>query len=81
MLRLSALHCNSAYENSETDFEVVGNAKKWISSFLSCRAQCVLINQESFKSFDIDCGVLQGCCMGPILFNMYVAGIFNVVKN
>ena len=73
MLRLSALHCNSAYEISETDFEVVGNAKKWISSFLSCRAQCVLI--------DIDCGVLQGCCMGPILFNMYVTGIFNVVKN
>ena len=81
MLRLSALHCNSAYEIFEIDFEVVGNAKKWNSSFLSCRARCVLVNQNSFKSFDIDCGVLQGSYIGTILSIMYVAGIFNVVKN
>ena len=65
----------------ETDIGVVGNAKKWISSFLSCHSQRVLINQNSSKSFDIDCGVPQGSCLGPILFNMYVSRIFNVVEN
>ena len=42
----------------QTDFGIVGNAKKWTLSFLSCRTQRVLINQNSSKSFDIDCGVV-----------------------
>lgn len=67
-------------ETFETDFGVVSNAKKWISSILSCRTQRVLMNQNSSKSFDINCGVLQGSCLGAILFIMYASGIFNVVK-
>ena len=55
----------------ETDFGVVGNAKKWTSSFLSCRTQSVLINQNSSKSFDIDCGVPQRGRRGPILIITY----------
>ena len=77
----TALHCNNAQEILETDIGVVGNAKKWISSFLSCHSQRVLINQNSSKSFDIDCGLPQGSCLGPILFVMYVSRIFNVVEN
>ena len=65
----------------ETDIRVVGNAKKWISSFLSCHSQRVLINQNSSKSSDIDCGVRQGSCLGPILFVMYASRNFNVVEN
>ena len=40
----------------ETDFGVVGNEKTL--SFLPCRTQRVLMNQNSSKSFDIDCGVV-----------------------
>ena len=80
VLRLSALHCNAGFEILETDFAVGANAKKGISSFLSRRTLWVLINQNSFKSFYIDCGVPQGSYMGPILFIMYVSGIFKVLK-
>ena len=36
--------------------------------------QCVFINQNSSKSFNIDCGVPQGSYsgLGPILFIMYL---------
>ena len=71
----AALHCNSAQEILETDIGVVGNTKKWISSFLPCHSQRVLINQNYSKSFS------QGSCLGPILFVMYVSQIFNVVEN
>ena len=48
---------------------------------LSCHSQRVLINQNSSKSFDIDCSLPQGSCLGPILFVTYVSRIFSVVEN
>ena len=61
----------TSLEILETDFGVVGNAKKWTSSFLPCRTQRVLINQNSSKSLDIDCGVPQRSRRGPILIITY----------
>ena len=50
-----AIDHKTLLEISKTDFRVVSNAKKWISSFFSCRTQCVFVNENCSKSFDIDC--------------------------
>ena len=67
-------------EISKEEFGVIGNAKSWISFFLSSRTQRVIIEHKCSKNFQLDCGVPQGSCLGPILFILYASGIFNIVK-
>lgn len=64
----------------ESDFGVVGNALKWIKSFLSGRKQRVHINQAFSTSFAVNCGVPQGSCLGPVLFLLYLSQLFQVVN-
>ena len=72
LLNLSATFDTLDHKTFLEILEIAGNAKKWISFFLSCRTQHILINQNFTKSFDIDCcGVPQGSCLGPILFIIY----------
>ena len=48
----------------QSDFGVVGNALKWIESFLSGRKQCLhRINQEYSNDSAVICGVPQGSCL------------------
>ncbi|KAK3699222.1 hypothetical protein QZH41_002092 [Actinostola sp. cb2023] len=64
----------------QSDFGVIGDALKWMKSFLSGRKQHVVINDQSSKAFNMDCGVPQGSCLGPVLFLLYAARLFEVVK-
>ena len=64
----------------EEEFGVIGNAKSWISSFLSSRTQRVIIEHKCSKNIQLDCGVPQGSCLGSVLFILYASGIFNIVK-
>ena len=67
-LRLSALHGNNACTRNLGDrLRGCWQRKEWILSFLSLHTQRVLIHQNSFKIFDIDCCVPQGSCLGQIL--------------
>ena len=63
-----------------SDFGIVGDALKWIESYLAERSQRVIINQESSKPFNIDYGVPQGSCLGPVLFLLYASQIFQIVS-
>ena len=64
----------------ETDFGVVGDAQKWIKSFLSKWQQCILVKRESSEVSGLDCGVLQGSCLGPVLFLLYASCLFHMVS-
>ena len=45
---------------------------KWFCSYLTKRRQCCKVNGKLSKIQSITCGVLQGSCLGPLLFIIYV---------
>ena len=66
-------------ETLEKDFRVTGNALKWLTSYLSDRKQTILIKDHESEVFNLQSGVPQGSCLGPVLFILYVAGLFKII--
>ena len=50
---------------------VLGYALGWLRSYLCGRKECVIYNNLSSYTKDIDCGVPQGSILGPLLFLIY----------
>ena len=63
----------------ENHFGVIGDAQKWLASYLSHRKQRVLIKRCIPDLFNLGSGVLQGSCLGPVLFLIYAAGLFKII--
>ena len=63
-----------------TGFGIGGKALEWFSSYLSGRSQRVLFEGATSDSFDQRFGVPQGSCLGPLLFVVYVAKLFEIVQ-
>ena len=64
----------------DNDFGIIGNAKDWIKSFFCKRQQHVLVEEEISKPYQLDCGVPQGSCLGPVLSLLYASHLFQVVN-
>ena len=64
----------------QQDFGVTGTALNWFDSFLSDRIQLILVSDKTSDYFNLDCGVPQGSCMGPVLFTLYVSRLFNIIS-
>ena len=67
------------FDTLESEFGVIGNALKWIKSFLSHRKQRVNVKQEFSTKFTMSCGIPQGSCLGPVLFLLYTSQLFQTI--
>ena len=57
-----------------------GTALLWFKSYLVGRMQQVSINGMLSEKFNLCCGVLQGSCLGPLLFTIYASTLFDTPK-
>ena len=53
-------------------YGIRGNLLAWISNFLKCRAQRVVVSGEHSDWTDVVFGVPQGTVLGPLLFLAYI---------
>ena len=62
-------------------YGIRGNAHNLLKSFLSNRYQYVEINAHASEKLPIDIGVPQGSCLGPLLYNIYVKDVNNLLSD
>ena len=58
-----------------------GTALNWFRSYLSDRSQRVSVHGVLSRPFDLNCGVPQGSCLGPLLFIIYASKLFKIVEH
>ena len=56
-----------------------GTALQWVQSYISNRYQCVQVKGKLSKRTELEYGVPQGSCLGPILFLIYASLLFDVM--
>ena len=56
-----------------------GTALQWVQSYISNRCQCVQIKGKLSERTELEYGVPQGSCLGPILFLIYASLLFDVI--
>ena len=61
-------------------FGAWGNALLWLKSYLVGRTQQVSVNGTP-KKFNLNCGVPQGSCLGPLLFTIYASTLFDILES
>ena len=58
-----------------------GTVLAWFSSFLKDRNQRISINGTDSQSLHMPYGVPQGSVLGPVLFNIYVRNLINLIES
>jgi len=58
-----------------------GNLLQWIANFLTDRWQCTRVGNFVSDPARIISGVIQGSCIGPLLFLLYVNSLINIFDN
>ncbi len=64
----------------ETVFGVSDSALKWFKSYLSDRKQFVVMDGCRFKVGVVQSGVPQGSVLGPLLFNIYIFPLIQILR-
>ena len=50
----------------KNSFGIQGKVPSWFQSYLSGRSQCISVHSALSIRFNLDCGVPQGSCLGPL---------------
>ena len=66
-------------ERLQQSFGIRGNALTWIRSFLHDRCQQVAYKGQLSSLTELLFGVPQGSVLGPLLFLLYTAELFDVI--
>ena len=72
------------FKNTIVKFYKLGFSKtflKWLLSYLSGRSQFVQIDDKSSSRKPIHFGIPQGSILGPLIFNLYVADLNDVISS
>ena len=64
----------------EHRFGILDSALSWVRSYLTNRTQRIVIGNGKSSRFDLNCGVPQGSCLGPLLFYIYTSELFTTIK-
>ena len=59
-------------------FHIGGTVLRWFSNYLTERSHRVVVNDQASDEFICTKGVPQGSVLGPLLFNLYVAGLHSI---
>ena len=62
------------------DIGISGVPLQWFKSYLSNRSQRIAVQGTLSRLFDIDCGVPQGSCLGPLPYVIYASKLFNIIE-
>ena len=71
---------NVLLSRRHSKFGISGSALEWFCSFLNERYQRVMGQGNLSQSLNLDLGVPQGSCLGPLLFTIYASKLFDVIK-
>ena len=61
-------------------FGIDDTVLSWFKSYLSNRCQQVSVHGKLSQKFDLDGGVPQGSCLGPLLFILYTSSLFDIIE-
>ena len=64
----------------KNSFGIQGKVLSWFQSYLSGRSQVISVHSALSRRFNLDCGVPQGSCLGPLLFTLYTSRLFQIVQ-
>ena len=65
----------------EKSFGVSGVPLHWLESYLTSRSQCVIIQSTRSAPCELNTGVPQGSCLGPVLFTQYASPVFELIED
>ena len=63
-----------------TSFGIRGTALEWFTSYLSGRSQRVSLSGKCSESLQLNQGVPQGSCLGPLLFTLSITNVRRIRK-
>ena len=84
MTLLMMLDLNAAFDtvNQETllnrmesRFGISGTVLDWLKPYLGGRKQRGIVNKTMSEEMNFNCGIPQGRCLGPVLFDTYVSSL------